>query len=253
MALCWKSPISLMTKPKEAQFYARLNADDAWKHKYKQFCFSWTQGTPIKEPPREFAILDQATAARQATIEAAKKLHLTQTVASTHRVSEIPPQLHAHIQQQADEANAVSVLSGFAFSKEASEKKSNPPSTSGSHCTTSNTRAAHPTTATRTLSTLADDGASTTDGELSSAESGASERKQTRKRSRSPGTAADISQTTPSAAPARTADAARAEALSHLLRLATPLNVNVVPVQHPAKRRAVVGLAPQKSSFHWCP
>lgn len=110
-----------MSKPKEAQFYARLNADDAWKHKYKQFCFSWTQGTPIKERSGEFAFFDGGKAAQQVAIEAAKRIHLAQVTELARRRSEHTRQLQERMKQQEDEANAVSILSAFAFASEAKD------------------------------------------------------------------------------------------------------------------------------------
>mmetsp|Transcript_15451 Transcript_15451/g.41712 ORF Transcript_15451/g.41712 Transcript_15451/m.41712 type:complete len:229 (-) Transcript_15451:155-841(-) len=125
----WKAPISLTTKPKDAQFYARLNADDAWKHKYKAYCFSWTQGQSVKEPPREFAILDQTTAARNAAIVTARRMQEQQAAEVARKQAEAAAALQAQIKQQRDEIDAVAILSaGFGAGdvKDAAQQDSKP-------------------------------------------------------------------------------------------------------------------------------
>lgn len=139
----WKAPISLTTKPKDAQFYARLNADDAWKHKYKQFCFSWQQGGPVNEPPREFAILDQTTAARNQALATSQRIQEAQAAELARRQAEAAQQIQNKIKQQCDEVNAVAILSGFAFTEDAASA-SDAPTGSGS---TSPTEADTPSTA----------------------------------------------------------------------------------------------------------
>mmetsp|Transcript_31731 Transcript_31731/g.83919 ORF Transcript_31731/g.83919 Transcript_31731/m.83919 type:complete len:239 (+) Transcript_31731:113-829(+) len=232
----WKAPISLTTKPKDAQFYARLNADDAWKHKYKAYCFSWTQGQAVSEPPREFAVLDETTVARNAAIETARRLQISQAAELQRRRLEAAQKLQAQIKQRVDEVDAVAILSGFAFvQKEGSDAGSERGTVHASSSSADSSDADDPA-----ASCSSDDGASSTDTEAA-AETRADSGHTKRKRDDSPRLAP----------PAPAMDAARHQALAQLLLHATPLQSAPAPQPPKAKRRAV----PQRSApaLQWCP
>lgn len=111
--LSWKAPISLVTQPKEAQFYARVNADDGWKHKYKEFCFTWTNGNTVVES----AVADNRYASAtfcklKAQAEALAERVASQQTTAIRQQHDVQSQ-QQRMQQQAT-YEAATVLSAFA-------------------------------------------------------------------------------------------------------------------------------------------
>ena len=86
--------------------------------KYKQYCFTWSQqGGYIKNV--QGSVIDEASVARTQALAEAQQLKLAQNVEFARLRAESIKAMHNQVRTH--EAGAISVLSGFAFSKHSSE------------------------------------------------------------------------------------------------------------------------------------